>query len=467
MLITIPLLAQKNASVVIKTSPDKEFMYWFSGQEYLSDYEQGFSRSEKGKTDNNGYFTKEFTINNPITLNLGRLNRTMMTVLPVYLTIGCKDTIIITDNQVTFHGTNASYNRCLQVTENFMDYCNQLIVLRPSEDLLFMTKSLPEFTQVLESKRAQVEKEIRQFNVKKHFIDEQIDHVDLCSRMAFIFKALNNVPDSLLTEDWKEAMEKTMNAPMNHTYFTSFRESFFLLSAFMSLNYKMSHGNTNGFKNLSADNFDLLARSLSGKNLEYAWATLINDDICQKAYDPVAPELYRKLRLQFPENTYKSFLEGGIQSNLQFNNNTSANLSNNYKILTCDSTLNSMADVIKRFEGKVVYIDIWATWCGPCLSQFPYIPQLREKTKELDLVYLYISMDKPENKEQWEKSIQHYGLKGYHLHASPKLAEHIRKEFGAYIPHYIIVDKKGKVYPNAPAPEQTDILHERLNLLSK
>lgn len=467
ILITSPLSAQQNSSIVIKTKPDKEFIYWFSGQGYLSDYEQGFAVSEKGQADKDGFFHKEFSINNPVVLNLGRLAPTKMTVLPVYLTAGCRDTITVTDEQIIFQGTNANYNRCLQVTETFMDYCNQLIFLRPSEDVLFKTRSLPEFTQLLETNRTQAENKIKQFNISNNFIDEQIEHLDLVSRMAFMFKVLTSVPDLLLTEEWKQACENMMNEPLNHTYFTSFRQTFFLLSAFLSLQYKMTHGTTNGFKNLSADNFESLSLTLSGRNLEYAWATLINDDICRKANNPIVPELYRMLTEHFPENTYKSFLETGVQLNLQFNNVSLATHPDDYHILSCDSSFQSLADVLKPFKGKVVYVDIWATWCAPCLNQFPYLSKLREKTKELDVVYFYISVDSPEKKVQWEKSIQHYDLKGYHLHASPELAEGLRKEFGNYIPRYIVIDKEGNIaFPAAPAPEQTDILYEKLKQLS-
>lgn len=467
--ITFSLPAQHKASLTLTTLPDKEFMYWFSGTEYLSDYEQGFARSTAAKTDRTGLFFMEFSIGKSVTLNIAKMNQTIMTVLPLHFTPGSRDTVAISEECITFRGTNADYNRCLQKTEQYLDYCNQLIIRKPGNDLLLQTNSLPEFIKLLDGKKTEAEKKIKGSGLEAAFVDEQLTHLDLGSRLAFMYKILFYVPDSLQTADWKKALENWMDKSVDTPYFSSFREVSFLLDALLALDYKLENGNLENIRKASFDSFERLAKYLNGKNLEYAWASLINEDICYKTYDPIVPELYDLLKERFPGNTYQSFLEAGIEENHRFNAAMIADASDSdYHILPCDSSFHSLADAMKSLKGKVIYVDLWATWCGSCLNEFPYLPRIKEKVKDLGIAFLYISTDKPENKERWEKSIRHYKLKGYHLLASPALSKAIYKEFGNYIPHYLIIDKAGNIVErNAPALKQTDTLYEKLARWSK
>ena len=463
------LRADEKASVVIKMSPDKEFVYWFSGTDYLSDYEQSFARGEKAKTDGDGYYRTEFDISKPVTLNLGKVNKTIMTVLPLYLTPGSRDTITFEKDTITFQGTNADYNRCLQETESFLNDCNQFLIGRPSKDPLFQTKSFSEFTRLLQDRKGETEKRIKQYaGLNTAFLDEQLAHADLGSRMAFMYKVLFNVPDSLQTDDWKQASRKMADQSIKTLYFPSFRETYFLLSGLLGLVCKVETGSVTG-KSVSLESFERLPKYLEGKNLECAWATLINNDIVYGAYDPIVPELYEMLKKQFPENNYKAFLEAGIMENDRFNAINSADNSNkDYQILECDTSFHSLSDVVSSLKGKPVYVDLWATWCTSCLGEFPYLRQVEPKVKDLDVTFLYVSMDRPENKTRWEKSLRYYKLKGYHLLATPELADAIYKEFGNYIPHAILFDKDGKIVErNAPGLKQVEDLYEKLVKWSK
>ena len=175
----VTIHAQQKSSLVIKASPDKEFLYWFSGMDYLSDYEQGFARGEKAKTDSVGFCFKEFSLDKPVTLNLAKMVKTIMSVLPVYLTPGSQDTISIMNNQITFQGTNADYNRCLLETETFLDNCNQLLIMKPSKDPLFQTKSYPEFINLLNERRKEAGAKVKRYSgLKAAFVEEQLAHID-------------------------------------------------------------------------------------------------------------------------------------------------------------------------------------------------------------------------------------------------------------------------------------------------
>ncbi len=51
------------------------------------------------------------------------------------------------------------------------------------------------------------------------------------------------------------------------------------------------------------------------------------------------------------------------------------------------------AITLDQFQGKVIYVDFWASWCGPCLKSFPYMEELHRKYRSKGLVIIAINMD--------------------------------------------------------------------------
>ncbi|PWJ54982.1 thiol-disulfide isomerase/thioredoxin [Dyadobacter jejuensis] len=121
--------------------------------------------------------------------------------------------------------------------------------------------------------------------------------------------------------------------------------------------------------------------------------------------------------------------------------------------------INGKAFKLSDLKGNLVYIDVWATWCGPCVGEFPYSVKLTKRySNQPDLKFLYVSVD--EDTDKWKKFLEKNSqIKGFHgIQNSEFLADsnHVTKLYKINgIPRYILIDKDGKIVTaNAKRPSE-------------
>jgi thiol-disulfide isomerase/thioredoxin len=108
----------------------------------------------------------------------------------------------------------------------------------------------------------------------------------------------------------------------------------------------------------------------------------------------------------------------------------------------------TLEEVLLKNRGKVIYIDFWASWCGPCRAAFPASRELHKKFPEV--VFLYLSTDA--NFEAWKKANAFEQLEANsYLILNNKTSEYLLSLKIDFIPRYLIIDSNG-VLVNANAP---------------
>jgi len=119
---------------------------------------------------------------------------------------------------------------------------------------------------------------------------------------------------------------------------------------------------------------------------------------------------------------------------------------------------------LSDFKGKFIYIDVWATWCGPCLGEIPALKKLTDTLASKDIVFVSICVF--DEKSSWEKMVTKKQLKGVQLFAEPGENSFVNEYMIQGIPRFILLDKSGRIVnANAKRPSEPLLLKELMELL--
>ncbi len=111
---------------------------------------------------------------------------------------------------------------------------------------------------------------------------------------------------------------------------------------------------------------------------------------------------------------------------------------------------------LSDLKGKYVYIDVWATWCGPCKAEIPHLKKIEKQYHNKNIEFVSISIDKKPQHDAWRTMVKEKELGGVQLFANNDWGSQFIVDYGIRgIPRFILIDPEGKIV-SASAPRPSD-----------
>ena len=220
------------------------------------------------------------------------------------------------------------------------------------------------------------------------------------------------------------------------------------------------------FKNDEIYNTHIINESkkiFKGKTLEFFRARYIWFKCAEYGgFEKEFISLSEQFENDYPKSEYLKYFKPYIDKIISYHQVIEQPFDKDMLFMNTYETINTLEEAIKPLQGKKIYIDIWATWCGPCLSEFAHNEALKKILAEDDIQLLYISIDKDDKDQDWKNYIKNYHLTGIHIRTNNDLRYHLMKLFSKNaedpsiaIPWYILIDEKGNIVEkHAKSPSQ-------------
>ncbi len=115
---------------------------------------------------------------------------------------------------------------------------------------------------------------------------------------------------------------------------------------------------------------------------------------------------------------------------------------------------------LEDLKGKYVYIDVWATWCGPCIGEIPALKEVEKQYHDKNIEFVSISIDKASDHEKWKTMVEEKELGGVQLFADNDWNSGFVKDYQINgIPRFILIDPDGNIVDsNAPRPSSPKLI---------
>jgi len=114
---------------------------------------------------------------------------------------------------------------------------------------------------------------------------------------------------------------------------------------------------------------------------------------------------------------------------------------------------------LSDLKGKYVYVDVWATWCGPCKREIPSLKEMEKKYHEKNIAFISMSIDRKVDYDKWRNMVEEESLSGIQLFAPNDWSSDFVTKYSILgIPRFILIDKEGNIVnSNAPRPSQLEL----------
>ena len=227
------------------------------------------------------------------------------------------------------------------------------------------------------------------------------------------------------------------------------------------------------YSGTGADENNYIAQAnLLDQKYDYEGLLLLEEaDFTKKVDEKINGELSKldqsKLDAKFIELQKKN-VQMGSQGIKQYYAESQKNKRFNNTVAPSFDYLNHAGGKMKLedLKGKYVYIDVWATWCGPCRAEIPSLKKVEERYHDKKIAFVSVSVDAEKDFEKWKKFVTDQALGGIQLYADKSWNSDFIKSFEINsIPRFILIDPTGKVVDANAARPSNPKLQEQLDKL--
>ena len=185
----------------------------------------------------------------------------------------------------------------------------------------------------------------------------------------------------------------------------------------------------------------------------------------QRQYEKELISLFETFEKDYPNSPYLRALRPYYQDILAYYAPKETSAEVHY--LENSGDIATFKELLSRFAGQKVYVDVWATWCSPCKDEFAFEDTLHQLLEEKGYKMLYLSIDEECDTQKWKDMAAFYNLRGEHVRACEKLTKDLRALYGQNgmmaIPWNMIIDEFGHIVNlHAPRPSDTEELSKAL-----
>lgn len=257
------------------------------------------------------------------------------------------------------------------------------------------------------------------------------------------------------------------DALLGYSFYTQFLEGYV---GFLAYEPKLKYGTTIAkseieYETIDADKRKVAQQKLTPKAAELLVATKIFEfikfDEVEK-YTPIWKEFKTSAKSdEFKKDIVKKIAE---MDSLKSQNVTSDAFK--FEIVDTLGNKTTLQDFILSQKGKYVYLDLWATWCGPCIREIPHSNKVQKALEGKEVCFINLCSDKEENSDKWKKLISSKEWTGNHFMCNgDTFTTPAAKLFAlAFVPRYILINPEGNIEsfiaerPSGKAQEQLEKL---------
>jgi thiol-disulfide isomerase/thioredoxin len=366
----------------------------------------------------------------------------------VYLRKGGTLTLMIDieqfDESLTYSGSIAPENNYLAakylVSEQEMAF-DKVYVLSQEKFILVVNKIYKNYIDLLNASQG----------ISEEFKQKEYKEIE--------FAHINNIENY---EQYYQYLTKDLDFKAEETLYKDYKD--------FNFNDTEAYETSNAYKRLLETHYQRIAQNEANNNrkdLTLTYLETINNSFSDGSVKEQL--MFNYLRYGMKANEALESVYKLYKSSSQNSDNLSK-VTSSYKVLTkltpgkaspkfiYENYIGGMTG-LEDLAGKIVYIDVWATWCGPCLREIPALKSLENDYHNKNIAFVSLSIDEKKDYQKWRTMIADKELTGIQLMADNNWNSSFVTSYGIKgIPRFILIDTVGNIInSDAPRPSNPEI----------